>query len=224
MNTFLKEKKRKERKEINMFPKEIELSMAAFIDIMFDYIYLPPELIGNIYTFVMEEYCERIIHKHCYNYIKTRKNINCLILYCIRPHNDFIITDDACIESLEFLVNTHISRKYDLNLWAAILRILSTEIDRMRMTQRYNNISFKSPDGKKIKLVLELWLQLCKKFNFKVFLQTKKFTKYVRARHIPKMNKYDQYLIPPIVIHPFTYMQFIDINEARESMSYYLFQ
>ena len=109
-------------------------------------------------------------------------------------------------------------------MWAAILRILSTEIDRVRLTQRCNNISFKSPQGKKIKLVLELWLQLCKKFNFKVFLKTNKFEKYVRAIHIEKMNKYDQYLIPPIVIHPFTYMQFIDIDEARESMSYYLFQ
>jgi len=205
------------------FPKEIELSMATFIDVMFDYIYLSPELIGIIYTFVLEEYCERTIHKHCYNYIKTRKNMNCLILYCIRPFPDYIITDDECIQSLKFLVNIHISRKYDLNLWAAILRILSTEIDRVRFVQRSNNISLKSHEGKKLKLVLELWLQLCKKFNFKIFLQTKKFTKYVRARHIQKMNKYDQYIISPVVIQPFTYMQFMDIDEVREAMSYYLF-
>ena len=137
----------------NMFSKEIELSMDTFINVTFDYLYLPPELVGKIYSFVIGDYYERIIYKHCYNYVKIQKNIDCLILYCIRPHPDYIITDDICIESLLFLVNTHIPRKYDLNLWAAILRILSTEIYTVRYTHRCNNISFKSPDGKKLKLV-----------------------------------------------------------------------
>ena len=42
--------------------------------------------------------------------------------------------------------------------------------------------------------------------------------------HIEKMNKYDQYLIPPLIIQPFTYMHIIDIDEARQTMEYYLFQ
>lgn len=210
------------RKEINMLPKEIECSMKTFIEIIFEYIYLSPELISIIYLYVLEEYCQRTIHKHCYNFIKTRNKMNCLILYCIRPDPEYIVTDDIFIESLKFLVNTHISRKYDLNLWATILQILSTEIYILRYTNRCNNISFKSPEGKKLKLVLDLWLQLCQKFNFKIFLQTKQIEKYVRATHILKMNNYDQYIIPPIVIQPFTYMQFIDINDARETMSYYL--
>tara|TARA_B110000971_G_C19927952_1_gene462523 strand:- start:273 stop:899 length:627 start_codon:yes stop_codon:yes gene_type:complete len=206
------------------FPKEIEQSMSTFIDVMFDYIYLPPELIGKIYTFVLEEYCKRIINKHCYNFIKMRKNIDCVIVYCINPFLHYNIIEDECIDSLKFLVNAHIPRKYDLNLWAAILRILSSEIARTRMAQTSNNKGFKSPEGKKLKLILDLWLQLCKKFNFKLFLKTNKFEKYIRATHIEKMNKYDQYLIPPLIIQPFTYMHIIDIDEARQTMEYYLFQ
>jgi hypothetical protein len=216
-----KEGNKEGKKRIMWFPKEIEVSMSTFIDVMFDYIYLPPELIGKIYTFVVEEYCKHIINKHCYNFIKMRKNIDCVVVYCINPFLYYNIIDDKCIDALKFLVNAHIPRKYDLNLWAAILRILSSEIDRLRFSQRINNISFKSPEGKKIKFILKLWLQLCKKFNFKIFLKTNKFEKYVRAIHIDKLDKYDQYLIPPIIIRPFTYMQHTDIDESREMMEYY---
>ena len=120
---------------------------------------------------------------------------------------------------MRILVNLHIPRKYSLNFWAHYLQVLSSNINRLRFSHIVNNISFRSINGKKLKLVLDLWLQLCKKFNLKIFLQTKKFSKYIRAKYILKIKNYDQYIITPIIIQPFTHGNWINYNEGIEFLN-----
>ena len=91
---------------------------------------------------------------------------------------------------------------------------MSVNINRTRFYQIVNNISFKSNEGKKLKLILNYWLTLCKKFNFKLFLQTKKTAQYIRAKNILNMNNYDKYIISPIVIKPYSKNTWMDYDNA----------
>ena len=189
--------------------------MYTFYSVISDKPYLPPEIVELIYSFIIRDYYGKIICKHCYNYTMIFKSIKHTIRNLIAENSDCIV-ESSNIEAMRFLVNSHIPRKYDLNFWANYLQVLSTNINRLRFTYIYNNIGFRSPNGKRLKLVLNLWLQLCKKFNLKIFLQTKKFSKYIRAKHISKMNNYDQYIITPIIIQPFTDTDWVMFDEARE--------
>lgn len=224
-----------------MRSKEIEDAMSAFMDATYDHLYLPSELIGKIFSFIIVEHCDKIIYKHCSNYINLKKYIAALILYCL-PNVDATI-DSASIgeisiinisrtsipsiiidplDALKFIVGANITRKYDLNLWANILQSLSVKINKLRFYQRANNIGKKSQYGKKLAQMTNLWLQLCKKFNFKLFLQTNKFEKYVRARSIIKINNFDKYLITPIIMQPFQQFGWIDNENASNMLVEYL--
>ena len=189
--------------------------MYTFYSVISDKPYLPPEIIELIYSFIITEYYANIINRFCINYIKIRNSIKTVIEMCL-DNNLTALLDTENISTLQFLVNSHISRKYNLNVWANILHVLSLKINRLRFQYRCDNGSLWSLNGKKFKLVLDLWLQLCKKFNFKIFLQTKKFKKYIRAKHILKMNLYDKYLSSPIIIQPFTDTNWILFDEARQ--------
>jgi len=196
-------------------PESIIISMYTFYSVISDKPYLPPEIIELIYSFIIRDYYGKIISKHLYNHATVFKSIKHTIINIIAANSDSII-ESSNIEALQILVNSHIPRKYDLNFWANYLQVLSTNINRLRFTYIYNNIGFRSVNGKRLKLVLDLWLQLCKKFNLKIFLQTKIFSKYIRAKHILKMNNYDQYIITPIIIQPFTDTDWVMFDEARE--------
>ena len=209
-----------------MLPKQITDSIWSFIFINSNSksnsnsktFYLPPELIKLIYSFIIRDYYVKIICKHCYNYNMVYKLIKYTTINLIQENLDTII-ESLNISALRILVNSHIPRKYSLNFWAHYLQVLSININRLRFSHIVNNIGFRSVNGKKLKLVLDLWLQLCKKFNLKIFLQTKKFSKYIKAKYILKINNYDQYLITPTIIQPFTQTNWINYNQARELLN-----
>ena len=189
--------------------------MFCFINLSSKQLYLPPDIIALIYSFVLRDYYGKIINKFYFNRIKINKSINHIIQNNTFQNIEYIIESDY-IEALQFLVKAHIPRKYDLNFWANYLHLLSKNINSLRFHHRWNNISLKTYDGKQLKLVLNLWLELCKKFNLKLFLQTKNSELYIRAKHVKKMNVYDKYIITPIIIQPFTDNQWINIDSARD--------
>ena len=209
-----------------MLPKQITDSIWSFIFINSNSksnsnsktFYLPPELIKLIYSFIIRDYYVKIICKHCYNYNMVYKLIKYTTINLIQENLDTII-ESLNISALRILVNSHIPRKYSLNFWAHYLQVLSININRLRFSHIVNNIGFRSVNGIKLKLVLDLWLQLCKKFNLKIFLKTKKFSKYINAKYILKINNYDQYLITPTIIQPFTQTNWINYNQARELLN-----
>lgn len=209
-----------------MLPKQITDSIWSFIFINSNSksnsnsktFYLPPELIKLIYSFIIRDYYVKIICKHCYNYNMVYKLIKYTTINLIQENLDTII-ESLNISALRILVNSHIPSKYSLNFWAHYLQVLSININRLRFSHIVNNIGFRSVNGIKLKLVLDLWLQLCKKFNLKIFLKTKKFSKYINAKYILKINNYDQYLITPTIIQPFTQTNWINYNQARELLN-----
>lgn len=195
--------------------------MSAFMQATYHHLYLPPELIAVIYSFIGVEYYDNIIYKHVSNYILTKRSIRTVISYCLRPNFIVLGLFYEFVQSLKYLVNAHIPRKYDLHLWANILQILSKKFSRERFYQRSVNIGKKTQLGKSLRQVLDLWLELCKKFNLKIYLHTNKFSKYIRAQNILKMNNYDQYTIRPMIIQPFTIVEWIDAFDAHEFLQNY---
>lgn len=206
-------------------PKSILKLMYEFIMVI-NYktnsnFYLPQEIIEIIYLFMVKDYYANKIKKIYSNIIDIDKSIQTVIGYNLidieyrTPIANKNILANENISALKYLVNSNISKKYDLNLWANILHILSIQINRLKFEYKCNNIGKKSAEGKKLTILLNLWLQLCKKFNLKIFLETKKTLKYIRAKNILKMNKYNQYLISPMIIQPFSqYNRWIDTNDA----------
>uniref|UniRef100_A0A6C0AXY4 Uncharacterized protein n=1 Tax=viral metagenome TaxID=1070528 RepID=A0A6C0AXY4_9ZZZZ len=203
---------------VNSISESIIISMYTFYSIISNKLYLPPEIITLIYSFVLIEHYRKIIYKHCYNSTILSKLIKYITINVTGENIDTII-ESSNIDALRIIINSHIPRKYSLNFWAHYLQVLSTNINRLRFSHRVNNISFRSVNGKKLKLLLDLWLQLCKKFNLKIFLQTKNFSKYIRAKYILKIKNYDQYLISPIIIQPFTHENWINYDQAIEFLN-----
>ena len=174
--------------------------------------YLPNELIMKIYEIVIQNYYANIINKNLKNYIRIKRCILIILFYSLDRRENII--EAANITALQFLVNSNITRKYDLNFWAYLLQSLSTKINRLRFRFRYDDIGNKSINGKKLLLVLDLWLQLCKKFNLKIYLETKNSEKYIRAQNILKMNNYDKYIFTPMIIKPFSNNIWVNYDEA----------
>lgn len=173
--------------------------------------YFPPEIKKIIFNLIIKDYYSEIIY---YNIIE-----NNLIYYEIRYCIKILINDGGLLHTnfiniLNTLINTPISRKYNLHLWANFLQVLSIKINRLRFYHIIHHISFKSNEGKKLKLLLNFWLKLCQKFNFKIFFQTKKYSKYIRAKNIINMNSYDKYIISPIIIKPFSKNIWVDYDNA----------
>ena len=208
---------------IKKIPESITISMYAFNLTINNIIYLPPEIIELIYTFVIKEYYAKIIFKHWFN---SKLVYNCL-KFSIRTllnddkyncyiNNDTSIISTSHIEILELLIKNRIARKYNLKFWGNYLQVLSSRISSLRFLQRCNNISFKSESGKKLKLVINLWLELCKKFNFEINFQSRNSSKYIRAKNLVKIKNYDSYMVPPIMIEAFTDKNSIYTHEALE--------
>ena len=195
---------------LKKIPESITISMYAFNVTINNIIYLPPEIIEVIYTFVIKEYYAKIIFKHWFN---SKLVYNCLKFsietllndnqYNYYINNDINIISTSHIEILEFLIKNRIARKYNLKFWGNYLQVLSSRISSLRFQQRCNNISFKSESGKKLKLVMNLWLELCKKFNFEINFQSRNSSKYIRAKNLVKIKNYDSYMVPPSIIEPF---------------------
>lgn len=205
---------------MSMSKNYIEKSMSAFMDITFQYIYLPSELIAKIYSFVAFDYYNNVIYNFCSNYIIVKNNMIKLISCCLE--DNFINYIDMNI-LLETLLKNNITRKYDFNMWAYILQILSSKMHLLRFRQRCNNISNKSHEGKQLVDIINLWFLLCKKYNFKLLLLTKNGEEYIFARNIPKITNYDKYIIAPSVIKPFSKKNFIDTNIAKNNLfGYYM--
>lgn len=180
--------------------------------------YLPNEIKKLIYIIIIKSYYREVIY---YNVIESN-----LFRYELKYYiRDLIygekLLNNYNIEILQSLSEIYIPGKYRQYLWANLLHVLSININRIRFYHIINNISFKSNEGKKLKLILNYWLTLCKQFNFKIFLQTKKTTQYIRAKNILNMNSYDKYIISPIVIKPFTNNIWIDYENAIQYLNNY---
>jgi len=183
-----------------------------------DTLYLPRDIIEFIYSFIIKDYYANKIKNFYLHNIDLDKSIQTVIRYNLIYNYEILGTENILanenILALEFLRNYNITKKHDLNLWGNILYILSMQINTLNFRYQCYNISKKSVNGKKLTKVLDIWLQLCKKFNLKIFLETKKTQKYIRAKNILKMNNYNQYLISPIIIQPFSDNMWIDMNDA----------
>lgn len=190
-----------------------------------DTLYLPQEIIKIIYSFLIKDYYANNIKNFYLHNVALEKSIQTVIRYNLIdtlniPSNENVLGNENILENenilaLEFLINSNITKKHDLNLWANILYTLSIQINRLKIRYSCYNISNKSVNGKKLTNLLDIWLQLCKKFNLKIFLETKKTQKYIRAKNILKMNNYNQYLISPIIIQPFSNNMWVNAVEAN---------
>ena len=199
-------------------PDNILESIYAFRCATYNHnFYLSDDLIIYIYSFIISDYYGNKINKFCINFSKTKKAIQTVLHACLENRTILLIRCEN-IEALQFLVKANISRKYDLHFWSNMLHILSFRLQLLRFKYTCSHIGLKTLHGKKFILALDLWLKLCKKFNFKILLQTKQSQKYIRAKCIIKMNKYDQNIIAPMIVQPFTNNIIVDLEFARNNL------
>ena len=154
-----------------MLPKQMKDSILAFIFINLNSkdLYLPPEIIEYIYSFILREHYGNKISKFYSNNISVRKSLKYIIENASIFINSYNVIAFENIQALQILINSYIPRKYNLHFWSCYLQILSHKINQLRFYHKCNNIGFKSPAGKRFRYVLDLWLHLCKRFNFKIY-------------------------------------------------------
>jgi len=184
--------------------------------------YLSDDLILFIYSFVISNYYGNVINKFIVHYIKTKKAIKNIIKNCFNNNCSTLITEKH-ISSMRFLITANITRKFNLNFWANLLQVLSSSLNLLQFLYRSEiTDEIKSSDKKKIIVSLDLWLQLCKKFDLKIYLRTKFSHKYIRSTHIPKMNNYDKYIIMPMIVQPFSDINLINIEFSKQYLSNFI--
>ena len=181
--------------------------------------YLSHDIIRLIFKLIVQDYYGKIIFKHFKNDLLIKKTIHYTI--CRLVINDDDVDKFPLLVYLNMLINANISRKFNLRFWAFYLQLLSSKINTLRFHQRCHNISYKSSEGLKLKNLIDAWLTLCKKFNFKIYLQTHTNSKYIRAKNIIKLNEYDKYVISPIIITPFTKNTWTYIADVKFVLSHY---
>ena len=194
-------------------PSNILINFKLFCLLTNKNCYFPLEIKQIIYNKLIKSYSSEVIYYNLIKFNLLGYEIKYAIKYIIYNQGSMFL-NNYFIKVLENISLSYIPRKYRQYFWANFLQVLSVNINRTRFYQIVNNISFKSEQGKNLKLLLNYWLILSKKFNFKLFLQTRKYSQYIRAKSILNMNNYDKYIISPIIIKPFSKNTWMDYDNA----------
>ena len=172
---------------------------------------LPPELIRIIYLYCRENSANKI-SKFCglRNFkIYALNDVIKHIIYNKQYINGiwWCVSSPDCIENLKFILNSEYSRLvYNHEFWQYLLGLFSYALRRV-----HNDIVISGLSGfpnikyyrMNLKITIELWLKLCKKYNMKlccgIYDRHKRHVTYERtyARSMIKMKNFESYALSP---------------------------
>ena len=193
-------------------------------------IIFPPEIVAIIAQYILISDSADTIYHHLSYYTKKNKILYNSIEYIINHDNyghtlatyftpySFIkkisVSSLKNIENLEFISNTYYSQKLKFNyFWSRYLTALSYKImDQYNKIHMFNLDNNNTKCYKNLKITIQLWFKLCKKFNLKLALYTRIFAynisnndykiTYEYARNIKPIKNFNKFVCPPVIVNP----------------------
>jgi hypothetical protein len=172
---------------------------------------LPVDLVHYISQIIIRDEAVNIIRNKFLFNRSISDSINAIINFSLCDNYDTLITKDI-ISSFKTVIDNNIPQKYNKQFWEHLLNITSITLYEyythycIRSNNYNNNNNYKN-----LKIIIKMWLNLCKKFNitlngceyFKtrsVYLKSS-FTYIKNSRHILKLSNYSKHLYPPTVVN-----------------------
>jgi hypothetical protein len=169
---------------------------------------LPPEIIHIIYLYCREKSTDKI-SKFCglRNFkIYALNDVIKHIIYNRRHINgmSWCVSSPDCIENVKNVLNSEYSRLvYNHEFWQYLLGLFSYGLMRIHNDFIARGVQIFKSDRINLKIAIELWLKLCKKYNMKLCLgiydRHKRHVTYERtyARSMIKMKNFESYALSP---------------------------
>jgi hypothetical protein len=170
---------------------------------------LPVDMVHYISQILLKDQAVNIIRKKFLFNRLIFDSVSNIIFFGLAAR-DAPITKDI-IDSFNAVIDNDIPKKYTKQFWEHVLNYTSG-----KLYVYYNNLWINSNDNnandnyKNLKIIMKLWLNLCKKFN--IALQCREYlnvrsvglksdTTYIKnSRHMLKLNLYSKHLYPPTVV------------------------
>jgi len=171
---------------------------------------LPDDMVYYISQIIIKDKAANIIRKKFMFNRYICDSVSNIIYFGICNDRTAPITKDI-IDSFNILIDNDIPKKYTKQFWEHVLNYMSR-----KLFEYYNSLWIRSDDNnnndnyKNLKIIMKLWLNLCKKFN--INLQCREYSNvrsvglksdstYVKnSRHMLKLNLYNKHLYPPTVV------------------------
>ena len=195
---------------------------------------LPNEIIDYIYFISKQSYSADTISKFYKNRLQQKKIIEYVICDILWDQlrfnsltNDFTFLSDFNIQNLSFLLNNSFSKKYNITFWQYLLSSISFKLMNIYNSILILNFNFNSNFYyKNLKIAINIWFKLCQKHNIKLCLyQFNKNniqiqTKRILARHIFKINNFNNFFSAPQIIRRSTILNTSILLEQQSSYNY----
>ena len=171
---------------------------------------LPDDMVYYISQFIIKDKAADIIRKKFMFNRYICDSVTNIMYFAICNDRTAPITNDIIV-SFNAVLDNDLPKKYTKLFWEHVLNYMSREL-----FEYYNSLWIRSNDNNKndnyknLKIIMKLWLNLCKKFN--INLQCREYSNarsvgvksdstYVKnSRHLLKLNLYNKHLYPPTVV------------------------
>ncbi|AET73687.1 hypothetical protein PGBG_00376 [Phaeocystis globosa virus 14T] len=171
---------------------------------------LPDDMVYYISQIIIKDKAADIIRKKFMFNRYISDSVSNIMYFAICNDRTAPITKDI-IDSFKAIIDNDIPKKYTKQFWEHILNYMSR-----KLFDYYNGLLFSSNDNnnndnyKNLKIIMKLWLNLCKKFNINLqcceysnvrSVGVKSDTTSVKnSRYMLKLNLYNKHLYPPTVV------------------------
>jgi hypothetical protein len=172
---------------------------------------LPTDLVHYIYLIIIRDEAANIIRKKFLFNRTISHSITGIIYFSLCNNYNALITKDI-VSSFKTVIDNYIPQKYNNQFWEHLLNITSITLYEyytlycLRSNNNNNNDNYKN-----LKIIIKMWLNLCKKFNITIncceYLNTRSvyskssFTYVKSSRHILKLSNYIKHLYAPTVVN-----------------------
>lgn len=171
---------------------------------------LPDDMVYYISQIIIKDKAANIIRKKFMFNKYICDSVSNIIYFGVCNDRTDPITKDI-IDSFNAVIDNDIPKKYNKQFWEHVLNYMSR-----KLYEYYNSLWIRSDDNnnndnyKNLKIIMKLWLNLCKKFNINLqcceysnvrSVSVKSDTTYIKnSRHMLKLNLYNKHLYPPTVV------------------------
>ena len=186
---------------------------------------LPADLVHYISQIIMRDEAANIIRKKFLFNRSICHSISGIIYFSLCNNHNLAITKDI-VSSFKTVIDNNIPQKYNQEFWEHVLNITSRKLYEnynyicLRSNNKNNNDNYKN-----LKIIIKLWLNLCKKFDINIncceYFNSRSvgiksnFTYVVKSKNILKLTNYNKHLYPPTIVN-----QYGDILGYFENMVY----
>ena len=172
---------------------------------------LPSDLVHYISQIIMRDEAANIIRKKFLFNRYICDSISDIIYFSVCNNKGLDITQDI-VDCFKTVIHNNIPKKYNQQFWEHVLNITSRKLyEYYNYICLHSNNKNNNDNYKNLKIIIKLWLNICKKFDININCREyfnsrsvgakSNFTYVIKAKRILKLTNYSKHLYPPTVVN-----------------------